>query len=178
MAGISPNKSCVSSPNPSLYNLHQSVAAQTLISSPGYIRVSSSCRIVLLFKHCKMEYSSHLKTLLLLHPSLSPSLSLFSFGHSKCLLPCRSEGYPSYGFQPMGSAPAADTAPTFLDAPRPPLHPGPPPLHQPIAWTFQSLGRFGNQSAGSEPSRQPQGKKHFLSFIMFICFLFVVHSSV
>lgn len=64
MAGISPNKSCASSPNPSLYNLRQSVAAQTDIDILTWLhQVSSSSRIVLSFKDCKMELPFLLVTL-------------------------------------------------------------------------------------------------------------------
>ena len=116
---------------------------------------------------------------------LPSSLSFFLSGSSRCLSPRRSEGYPPYGFQPMGSAPAADPAPTWLDAPRPPLHPGPPPVHQPIARALHGPGGAVGQSAGCVPIWQPQGKKNktkhggfYFGFILFICFLFVFHSLV
>ncbi|XP_032367167.1 A-kinase anchor protein 6 [Etheostoma spectabile] len=76
-----------------------------------------------------------------------------SSAHSNPLPPIRSEGYPPHGFQPMGSAPAADPAPAWLDAPRPPLHPGPPPLRRPIAAALR--GPVG-QSAVSVPIRRPR----------------------
>lgn len=97
-------------------------------------------------------------------------------GSSWRLSPSRSEGYPPYGFQPVGPAAAADPAPTFLDAPRPPLHPGPPPLHwPPITWTLHSLRREGVQSTDSMPSWQPQGRNilvflDFLHLFLFVCF--------
>lgn len=78
----------------------------------------------------------------------------------------------------MGSAPAADPAPTWLDAPHCPLHPGPPPVHRPITRTSRSLGGPVSQSTSSMPSRWPQGKKLiFLSFHLYFYFQFSLVSS-
>lgn len=99
--------------------------------------------------------------------SLSLSNSLLS-GLSQCPSPSRSEGYPPYGFQPMGSAPAADPAPTWLDAPHPPLHSGPPSLHLPITRVLHRLGGTVDQWAGSVPSGWPQGKKKKKLAVFFI----------
>lgn len=149
----------------------------TSVLSPGHNRKPAAEAVeVWLFKYefllTKRSWWTIMKA-----PSLSLALLC---GLPKCLSPSRSEGYPPYGFRSMGSAPAADSAPTFLDAPLSPLHTGPPPLHQPITRALQSLWGSASQSSGSVPSWQPQGKKPLALFffplchcvhLFFVCFL-------
>ena len=103
------------------------------------------------------------------------SVSTFSCHHgdamcrsktrSKPVPPPRSEGHPPNGFEPVGPVAAADTAPTFMDAPRAPVRPGPPPLQPPPI--TRALHRSSGQSEASSATRQPHGQNAFILMFLF-----------